>query len=138
MRGWLLALVRIASGVVFVTFGAGKFVSHASEVASFRGYGLPWPDAFVYVIGVLELAGGILLLLGLGTRLVALLLAGDMVGAIVASGILKGETISLTLAPALLVAMLVLLTAGPGRLSLDSRLSGRHVHRDAPPSVPPA
>ena len=37
-----------------------------------------------------------------------------MIGAIVVSGIAKGEIISLTLAPAELVAMLVLLWTGPG------------------------
>jgi putative oxidoreductase len=117
--GWGLALLRWASGAVFIAFGAGKFVNHGSEASSFRGYGLPWPEAFTYAIGVLELAGGLALCLGLATRAAAALLAADMVGAIVVSGLLHGETVSLTLAPALLVAMLVLIVCGPGRLSLD-------------------
>jgi putative oxidoreductase len=104
--------VRLAAGLVFVVFGAGKFVNHGSEVDSFRTYGLPWPDAFVYAIGVVEVAGGLLLIAGLATRVAALVLAGDMVGAIVASGIRKGELISLTLAPALLAGMAFLLWAG--------------------------
>ena len=41
-----------------------------------------------------------------------------MIGAIVVSGIAEGEPISLTLAPALLVVMLVLLRFGPGRPAL--------------------
>jgi len=49
---------------VFVVFGVGKFTNHASELASFHQYGLPAPDAFVYVIGVVELVGGVLLILG--------------------------------------------------------------------------
>ncbi|MEA2387762.1 MAG: hypothetical protein QOG41_535, partial [Thermoleophilaceae bacterium] len=69
------------------------------------------PDAFVYAIGVLEIAGGLLLVAGLLVSLVALALAGDMVGAIIVSGIKQGEAISLTLAPALLVVMLLLLWA---------------------------
>jgi hypothetical protein len=40
-----------------------------------------------------------------------------MIGAIIVSGIAKGEIISLTLAPGELVAMLVLLWTGPGALS---------------------
>jgi uncharacterized membrane protein YphA (DoxX/SURF4 family) len=55
------------------------------------------------------------LLVGVGARLAALVLAGDMVGAIIVSGIKQGEPISLTLAPALLVVMLAVLAAGPGR-----------------------
>jgi putative oxidoreductase len=105
-------LVRLGAGLVFLVFGAGKFVNHASEVDSFRSYGLPWPDAFVYAIGVIEVAGGLLLITGLATRLAALVLAGDMLGAIVASGLRKGELISLTLAPALLAGMVFLLWAG--------------------------
>jgi uncharacterized membrane protein YphA (DoxX/SURF4 family) len=53
------------------------------------------------------------------TRPAALVLAGDMIGAIVVSGIAKGELISLTLAPAELVAMLVLMRMGPGRYVID-------------------
>ncbi len=115
-------LVRVAAGLVFVVFGAAKFVNHASEVTSFDGYGLPAPDAFVYAIGAIETLGGGLLILGLLTRLAALVLAGDMVGAIFASGIGEGEVISLTLAPVLLAAMLYLAWAGPGQPALDDQL----------------
>ncbi len=111
MRNWPL-LVRLASGAVFVAFGAAKFINHGAEVDSFETYGLPSADAFVYAIGVIEVVGGAMLLLGRGTRLAALVLAGDMAGAIVVSGIKEGEPISLTLAPALLIAMLYLLNSG--------------------------
>jgi putative oxidoreductase len=117
-RDRALLLVRVLSGGVFVAFGAGKFVNHASELASFKTYGLPAPEAFVIVIGVIEVIGGLLLIGGALTRPAALGLAGDMIGAIVVSGIAKGEVISLTLAPAELVAMLVLLWTGPGAHAL--------------------
>ena len=102
-------VVRWSAAIVFVVFGAGKFVNHASELASFRHYALPAPEVFVYVIGMLELVGGLLLGSGRLVKLAALALAGDMVGAIVVSGIGRGEAISLTLAPALLVAMVFLI-----------------------------
>ena len=105
----LLLACRLLAGLVFFAFGIGKFTQHAREVDSFRSYGLPSPDAFVYAIGVLEIGGGLMLISGLLLPLAALALAGDMVGAIVVSGIGEGEWISLTLAPALLVAMLALL-----------------------------
>ena len=101
--------VRLAAGIVFVVFGAGKFVNHASEAASFASYGLPWPGAFTDAVGVVELAGGLALVAGVALAPVALVLAADMVGAIVVSGLLHWEWISLTLAPALLAAMVVLL-----------------------------
>jgi putative oxidoreductase len=113
-----LALLRVAAGAVLLAFGVAKFTSHESELASFENYGLPAPDAFTYAIGVLEVGGGLLLLVGFLTRLAALALAGDMAGAIVVSGFGEGEAISLTLAPALLVTMIVLMRFGPGRPAL--------------------
>jgi putative oxidoreductase len=124
---------RVVGGAVFVIFGVGKFVNHASELASFQSYGLPAPDAFVYVIGVIEIVGGLLLMLGLLTRPAALVLAGDMVGAIVVSGIGRGELVSLTLAPAELALCLYLLWTGPGALALDRRVrADRQGGRPAP------
>jgi len=123
--GWGLTLTRWASAIVFISFGLGKFINHGSETASFRGYGLPVPGAFADLIGILELVGGGMLLIGLGTRIAAALLATDMVGAVVVSGILRGETVSLTLAPVLLIAMLGLVALGPGGASLDASLTGR-------------
>ena len=104
-----LRLLRIAAGMVFVVFGIGKFTQHAREVDSFETYGLPSPDAFVTAIGVLEIAGGLMLIAGILVWLAALALAGDMAAAIVVSGIGEGELISLTLAPALLLVMLLLM-----------------------------
>jgi putative oxidoreductase len=122
--------VRWVSGAVFVVAGIVKFTAHAHEVQSFESYGLPTPDAFVYLIGTLEIVGGGLLVAGLLTRLVALALAGTMVGAIVVSGIGEGEVVpSLTLAPALLAAMLFLLWAGGGLRRRTSR-DGRRRVRD--------
>src|SRR6516164_467222 len=120
-RDRLLLVLRLLSGGVFVVFGIGKFVNHSSELASFKAYGLPAPEAFVVLIGVVEFVGGLLLIAGVLTRPAALVLAGDMVGAIVVSGLAKEELISLTLAPAELVTMLVLLSMGPGRYVIDLR-----------------
>lgn len=105
-------LVRPASGAIFVVFGIGKFTAHGHEVDSFESYGLPAADAFVYLVGGLEIVGGLLLIAGLLTRLAALLLAANMVGAIVVSGVGEGEVVpSLTLAPLLLAAMVLLIWA---------------------------
>ena len=104
--------VRWASAIVFAVFGVGKFVEHSAELASFRDYGLPAPDAFVYAIGVLEVGGALLLAAGVLVRLAAVALAADMVAAIVISGLRRGELVSLTLAPVLLAGMLFLLVAG--------------------------
>ena len=116
------AILRIASGLIFVAFGLGKFTDHASETRSFAKYGLPSPGIFASAIGVLELALGLALVAGLGTRLAAVMLAGDMVGAIATAGRVEGGAINLGLAPALLVVMLFLAWSGSGRWSVDARL----------------
>lgn len=120
-RATAALLARLGAGAVFVTFGAAKFTAHASEVESFETYGLPWPDAFVYAIGAIEVVGGALLFAGFGTRVASLILAGDMIGAITVSGIGQGELISLTLAPALLCITVFLLWNGPGRYAFSDR-----------------
>ena len=125
MSAVAVLMARLAGGGVFVVFGIGKFVNHASEVASFQDYGLPAPDAFVYAIGAVEIVGGLLLILGLAIRPAAVVLAGDMVGAIIVSGVALGEVISLTLAPAELALCLFLVWNGPGPYALTARASAR-------------
>ena len=65
------------------------------------------------------------LLAGFGARVAAAALAADMVGAVSTPGRVEGGAFNLGLAPALLVLMLVVVWAGPGRLSVDRRLAVR-------------
>jgi putative oxidoreductase len=122
---WALTGVRVGAGVVFVAFSLGKFVHHEAEATAFERYGIPLPDAATYLVGCLELAAGLMLVAGVATRLAALALAGDMVGAIATAGRLEGGPVHLGLAPVLLAAMLTLVWAGAGRLSVDGRIAGR-------------
>ncbi len=64
-----------------------------------------------------------MLVVGVLTRPVAVALAGNMLGAIVTAGRIDGGPVHLGLAPALLVAMLVLLKTGAGARSIDARAS---------------
>jgi putative oxidoreductase len=118
-------LVRLAAGGIFVGFGQSKFVHHAREARAFDRYGLPAPDVFTYATGTLEIVLGLALLLGLLTRLTALGLAGNMVGAIATGGRVDGGFVNLVLAPILLVAMLTLVRLGGGSRSLDDLLVRR-------------
>ena len=79
-----LALLRLVIGAVFAAHGVqaifGKGLGHLT--AQFQGWNVPLPLLIAPLVATLELAGGVLLLLGLGTRPIALLLAGVMVAAI--------------------------------------------------------
>ena len=103
----------ILTGVIFFFAGLVKFVFHHWELHAFRSFGLPWPSALEILAGVLEMAGGALLVVGRLVAPVAALLAATMVVAIAASGVGHGDVVpSLTLAPALLAATIYLLAAG--------------------------
>lgn len=110
------ANVAVLTGVIFLFAGLVKFVFHHWELDAFRSFGLPWPSGLEILAGILEMAGGLALLLRRYVVPSAVVLAVTMVVAIVSSGIGAGDVIpSLTLAPALLVAMVYLLvrTAPP-------------------------
>lgn len=105
-----LSRVALVAGVIFVIAGLVKFVFHHWELHAFRSFGLPWPSALEIFAGVVEIAGGLLLIVHRWVVPAAVLLAATMIVAIASSGIGHGDVIpSLTLAPALLLAMLFLL-----------------------------
>jgi putative oxidoreductase len=72
-----LLLLRWIIGIIFVQQGYIKlFVSRAQFFKLFASWG--FPAYFTYIAGALELFGGILLILGLVTRIVGLLFAIEM------------------------------------------------------------
>lgn len=71
-----LTLLRLALGVVFLYHGSMK-LSHLHQwTQNFVHMG--FPSYFAYIAGTLEAVGGALLILGLFSRLVGLLLGGEL------------------------------------------------------------
>jgi len=120
-----LLILRVALGVIFFTHGYPK-LAHANPAmqAMFVQHGLP--AQFVYVAGVLETFGGLLLLLGLFARAAALLLAIEMCVAIVKVHIVHGimAVHEYEFPLALATACFALATVGAGAASLDHLLFG--------------
>lgn len=69
-----LAALRIATAIIFVLHGTQKLFGFPAPPAS----GLPPVLSLLGVGAILELGGGLLILLGIFTRPVAFLLAGEM------------------------------------------------------------
>lgn len=113
--------VAILTGVTFIFAGLVKFVFHHWELHAFRSFGLPWPSALEIFAGALEMVAGLMLVLRRAVVPAVTLLGITMVVAIISSGVGHGDVIpSLTLAPALLLAMLFLLIRGLGLTDLGA------------------
>lgn len=116
-------VLRWGLAIVFFSHGYAKLVTHRAEfVAVFPKMGFPW--YFAYIAGCLELFGSCLLAVGFFTRLVALLLAGEMAIVLwrvkLAAGVLAVGNYQLELM--LAVAAFALLVIGPGPISIDRLL----------------
>jgi putative oxidoreductase len=70
----LLSVLRIVTAALFMQHGMAKLL-HVPHVASFDNL---QPMSLIGVAGMLELGGGLLLLIGLFTRPVAFILSGEM------------------------------------------------------------
>ena len=76
-------LVRLVVGAVFLSEGIQKFVFPAAlGVGRFAKIGIPWPGFTAPFDGVFEIGCGLLILLGLATRLASVPLVIDMLVAI--------------------------------------------------------
>jgi putative oxidoreductase len=81
-----VVLIRVAIAFVFFTEGVQKFLyPDALGVGRFAKIGFPAPDIMAPFVGVVEIAGGVLVLIGVLTRLAALALLIDMVVALVST-----------------------------------------------------
>ena len=118
-----------------------KFVYVNQGVGRFTRLGIPFPHFTAAFIGCLEIVGGLLLLTGLMTRLIAIPFIGEMIEAILSTKIsLYLGTSPLPLPPALpqvgfwavlheirsdyaqILTVIFLLINGPGKWSLDAVL----------------
>ena len=59
---------RILLGLIFVMAGFGKLANPAGTVGYMAAYGMPYADMLVWPTGLLELGGGILLMIGWHAR----------------------------------------------------------------------
>jgi uncharacterized membrane protein YphA (DoxX/SURF4 family) len=78
-------LIRLAVGGVFGASGLIKFLYANQGAGRFIKLGIPAPEFMANFVGIVEIAAGLLLAVGLATRLAAIPLVIDMLVAIGAS-----------------------------------------------------
>lgn len=138
-------LVRLAVGFTFMVAGSSKLRDLSSTSGFFEGIGFPAPAELAGMVGTFELLGGLLVLVGLFTRIAVLPLIAIMVMAILSTKVptLVGGPFGPFSAPrgpnvglaafltasrldfSMLMTTIFLLVVGAGRASLDARLSRR-------------
>ena len=135
-------VVRIIAGIIMATHGFQKLQAGPGNFGRFLAQlGVPLPTLMGYVVTLVELLGGILLIIGLFSRLAALLLTIDLGVAILLVKVNVGliappqQGAGAELDLALIAGFLVILLAGPGRVSLDRALGIEEgvAQRSAPP-----
>lgn len=122
-----LLIVRLVLGITFLVHGIIKFQSGIGNIAGwFESIGLP--GFIAYATALIEVVGGIAMIIGLGTRIVAVLFALIMAGAIIKAKLAAGFTGSPQMAGyelelALLAVSVLLGLSGSRFIAVDQVLS---------------
>jgi putative oxidoreductase len=126
-------LIRVRVGWVFLSEGIQKFLFPDSlGVGRFVKIGIPWPQVMAPFVGVVEIACGSLLLIGLITRLATVLLLIDIAVAIYSTKIVTlakngfwGTLHDARTDESMSLGLIFLLLVGAGARSLDAWLAER-------------
>ncbi|WP_139490935.1 DoxX family protein [Brevibacillus dissolubilis] len=129
MNNAALTVLRVVVGIIFAAHGFAKFQMGLDNVSGwFSSIGIP--GFLGYVVAVLELVGGIALIVGLGTRVISAALGFIMIGAIITvkggNGLMGADGAAGYEFDLALLAMLVALAMAKGSaLSVDGLLFGK-------------
>lgn len=123
---WGIAVLRIAIGLVFMAHGAQKLFVYglAGTGQAFAHMGIPLPALSAAVVAFVEFFGGIALVLGVVSRVAALLLVVDMAVAILKVHLKNGFFLptGFEYAFTMLAANAGLTLTGPGAFALSNVL----------------
>lgn len=129
LQGWGVTILRGVVGIVFFVHGGQKlFIYGVSGVAGLMDQiGIPLPMFSAVVVTAVEFLGGAALVVGLFTRWAAILLALDMLVAILTVHLKSGFFLpnGYEFALTLLGANMALALAGPGEAAIDAALAKR-------------
>ncbi len=115
---WSTLVLRVVLAAVFIPVGLGKFLNHDDYTERFDRWGFGAAAGEVAIlVGVVEVVCGLMLLLGVLPRLAALVLIGNMIGALVTAGRIDGGQ-DIWLPLVLIVGLAAVVVWGAGRWAL--------------------
>jgi putative oxidoreductase len=120
---WTLSIGRVLIALIFIVAGYGKIGAYEATQGYMNAMGVP--GGLLPLVILLELGGGILLVLGLFTRYIALALAGfSIVSAVIFHADFSDQMQQIMFLKNLAIAggFLFLVALGAGRISVDNRL----------------
>lgn len=126
LPNWGPLFLRVALGTVFMAHGWAKLDTPLGTPGGFNieSWGWPYPVFWAWVVALVESYGGLLILVGLFTRLAALLIATVMAVAIIKVKAVQGFVGGFEFEFALLMIAFTLVLTGGGRLSVDRDVLG--------------
>jgi putative oxidoreductase len=128
-------VMRLVVGYVFMLTGWGKLNNLPQMIQNFTEWGIPFPKILTPFVSGVEFFGGILLILGLFTRIPAAMLAVVMLVAIKSAKWENVDSLETLLGfeeVTYFAAFLWLAIAGPGAVSLDRLLLRTTGNENAP------
>ena len=129
-------IMRLIVGYVFMLSGWGKLNNLPQMIQNFTEWGIIFPKIMTPFVSGVEFFGGIMLILGLFTRIPAAMLAFTMLVAIKSAKWDAWESLETLLGfeeATYFAGFLWLAIAGPGAASLDRLLLNAASHREATP-----
>ncbi|MEK7520753.1 MAG: DoxX family protein [Patescibacteria group bacterium] len=120
LSDWALLVLRVVFGLVFIVHGWPKIRDLKANAAGFEAMGFKPGMFWGTIVAVLEFVGGLLIVAGLLTQVIALLLAVQMAVAILKVNLKRGFAGGYEFDLLLLAAGLLLVAVGGGDCSLDA------------------
>ena len=118
--------IRILAGIAFIIHGLPK-LSNIAGTEDFFANMIGLPAAMALPIGLLEVIGGIALLVGALTRIASILLIIEMIGSTIVAKLSRGFVGGYELDLLLMAISISLLLTGPGRISVEWNILKREL-----------
>lgn len=120
-NGILVLIGRILLSILFIPAGYGKLTAISGTAGYFASKGLPLPEVTAVIVGLVELLGGLAVLVGFQTRYAAILLGLFTLGAAYVGHFDPFESTQFFKNLAITGGFFILAAHGAGALSIDAK-----------------